>query len=72
MGVLTASAFLACFAVSLTATVLSGAWQVTDLPLLSGEPTVKLSSYAVLGSVIALSLRSGAGQRRDDAAAAPQ
>lgn len=72
MGVLTASAFLACFAVSLTATVLSGAWQVTDLPLLSGEPTVKLSSYAVLGSVIALSLRSGVGQRRDDAAAAPQ
>lgn len=72
IGVLTASAFLACFAVSLTATVLSGAWQVTDLPLLSGEPTVKLSSYAVLGSVIALSLRSGVGQRRDDAAAAPQ
>lgn len=72
MGVLTASAFLACFAVSLTATVFSGTWQVTDLPLFSGEPTVKLSSYAVLGSVIALSLRNGARQRRDDAAAAPQ
>lgn len=69
---LTASAFLACFAVSLAAAAFSGQLQVADLPLFSGEPTVKLSSYALLGSVIALNLRSGARQRTDTTTAAPQ